>query len=196
MARSSVPAGVLVLLLLALAAYPAQQPPKRKQPGKESPSAEATRKAQEADVELERAVQSAGNDRAALVRNLKQFLEKFPETSRRPQVYRAIVEASLQLGDLETALEFTERLIVLRPDDPSLMLLAVDLLERQGDDYSLTKAAGYTTRVIDGVEKAGAQGRPADVAPADWELEQKRLLMSLYLIRGRLELQRDRKSVV
>lgn len=169
-----------------------QQAGKPKRPPKEAPPSDATRKAQEANEELERAVESAGNDRRALIRNLQQYLDRYPESPRREQVYRAIVEASLQLGDTEGALEYTERLIALRPEDPSMMLLAVDLLERVGDEASSTKAAGYITRVIDRVEKATDEDRPASLTPEEWRLEQKKLTMSLYLIRGRLEMRRRR----
>src|SRR5689334_22946470 len=49
--------------------------------------------------ELQKAISDAGNDRAALVQNLKAFLEKFPESTERPQIYRALVEACIQFKD-------------------------------------------------------------------------------------------------
>jgi len=171
---------------------PDQQAARPAKPSKPAPASDAARKAQEANEELERAVESAGNDRRVLVRNLRSFLDRFPDAPRREQVFRAIVEASLQLGDATTALEYAERLIALRPEDPSMMLLAVDLLERAGDDTSNTRAAGYITRVIDRIEKATDEDRPASLTPQEWLEEQKKLLMSLYLIRGRLETRRHR----
>lgn len=171
---------------------PEQQAAKPKKSPKEAPPNNAARKALDANEELERAVDAAGNDRRALVGNLRSYLERYPDAPRREQVYRALVEASLQLGDTSTALEYAERLIALRPEDPSMMLLAVDLLERIGDDASNTRAAGYITRVIDRIEKATDQDRPASLTPQEWLDEQKKLLMSLYLIRGRLEVRRRR----
>src|SRR6202049_2227138 len=47
--------------------------------------------------ELQQAISNAGNDRAALVRNLEAFLKEYPESPQRPHIYRALVEASLQL---------------------------------------------------------------------------------------------------
>src|SRR3972149_4923921 len=94
-----------VLLLLALLcgiAVPAaahltslQQAGKPKKPAREAPANDASRKAQEATEELERAVESAGNDRRALIRNLRHYLDRYPDSPRREHVYRAIVEASL-----------------------------------------------------------------------------------------------------
>jgi tetratricopeptide (TPR) repeat protein len=139
----------------------------------------------EAENELHRAIELAGNDRAALVRNLEDYLRRFPEAPRRLQVYRALVEAALQLGDRDRAADYAERIIAIRPDDSAMLLLAVDLLEQRGDAHSLTRAVGYVTRVLDRVEKS-----PVPAAPEEARLEAERLLMSAYLIRGRLELER------
>src|SRR5580700_1167213 len=49
--------------------------------------------------ELQQTIASAGNDRAALVRNLEAYLVKYPDSPQRPQIYRALVEANLQLRD-------------------------------------------------------------------------------------------------
>ena len=51
--------------------------------------------------ELQKAIEEAGNDRAALVKNLEGFLNKYPETSQRPQIYRALVEST---SNCETSL--------------------------------------------------------------------------------------------
>lgn len=139
----------------------------------------------EAENELHRAIELAGNDRAALVRNLEDYLRRFPEAPRRLQVYRALVEAALHLGDRDRAADYAERIIAIRPDDSAMLLLAVDLLEQRGDAHSLTRAVGYVTRVLDRVEKS-----PVPAAPEEARLEAERLLMSAYLIRGRLELER------
>src|SRR5258708_22263855 len=51
------------------------------------------------EQELQQAINNAGNDRAALVRNLEAFLKEYPDSRQRPQIYRALVEACLQLRD-------------------------------------------------------------------------------------------------
>jgi len=188
----------LLLLSLTLSGVapalqkPPAPPPKQAQEKPAQKESEASRKVEEAQSELEKAVEEAGNDRAALVRNLKEYLERFPDAPRRAQVYRAIVEASLQLEDTSGALEYAERLIALRPEDSAMMLLAVDLLEERGDEHSLTKAVGYVSRVLDRVEKGPPAKEPAGVSPEEWQLEQKKLLMSVHLVRGRLEIERRR----
>lgn len=158
-----------------------QAPPTR--PG------QATKKVPDPEAELENAIEEAGNDRAALVRKLEAYLRRFPDAPRKVQVYRALVESSMQLRDSKRALEYAERVIALRPDDTEMMLFAVDLLERAGDEQSLARAAGYATRVLDRVEKP-AEGKSPRVSQVEWEAQQKAMQMSLYLIRGRLQMER------
>ena len=152
--------------------------------------AEAPASKPDPEAELQRAVIEAGNDRAALVGKLEEYLRKFPETPFKPEVYRAMVEASVQLKEPKRALEYAERYVALRPDDAAMLLFAVDLLEQAGDEASLRRAVGYATRVLDRVEKTGVERKPPRTSHEEWEEQQKRLQMSIYLVRGRLEMER------
>jgi len=180
-------------ILTISAAVQAPPPaPSQKQNKDAAPSGrpgQAAKKAPDPEIELESAIEEAGNDGAALVRNLERYLHRFPDAPRKAQVYRALVESAMQLRDWPRALDYAERIIALRPDDAAMMLLAVDLLERAGDEQSLTRAVGYATRVLDRVEKP-TEGRPVRVSQAEWEAQQKTMQMSLYLVRGRLQMER------
>ncbi len=155
-------------------------------PAANAPNAGAA-KNDEAEAELQKALGDAGNDSAAVVRNLTAYLQKFPDTPRKPGIYRALAEACQQIRDTECELDYAERLIAIRPDDSQMMLLAVSLLEQQGDDASLTRANGYVTRVLDRVQKA----TPADKSPrqsvAEWQRSQNGLRAALFYVRARLE---------
>src|SRR5260370_15398181 len=74
---------------------------------------------------LQQAISNSGNDRAALVRNLEAFLKEYPDSRQRPQIYRALVEASLQLRDNARASNYAERLVALSPDDISMTILTI-----------------------------------------------------------------------
>jgi thiol-disulfide isomerase/thioredoxin len=141
----------------------------------------------ETEMALQNAVSSAGNDSAALVRNLKAYLQKYPDAPRKAAVYRALVEACDQVRDNDCALQYAEQLIAIRPDDSDMMLLAVNLLNERGDDASLARASGYVTRVLDRVEKATPDQKPARVSVADWQDGQAQLRTALYFVRGRVE---------
>lgn len=138
------------------------------------------------NTELDHAIATAGNDRAALVRNLENYLKRFPDAPRKTAVYRALLEAELQLREQLKAIDYAERIIAIEPDDSSTMLLAATLLEDQGGDDRLTRAAGYVTRVLDRVEKTTIEDKPARDSEADWVTQQKHVEMTLYLLRGRL----------
>jgi len=148
------------------------------------------KKPPDAEAELQKAVDDASNDQAALVRNLEDYLRRFPDAPRKVAIYRAIVEAAQQLRDSGRALDYAERIIALRPEDSQMMLLAIDLLEKTGDAHSLDKAIGYASRVLDMLEKATPEGKPSRLSAGEWEATQKKARMSLRLTRARLEMAR------
>jgi len=137
--------------------------------------------------ELQKAISDAGNDRTALVRNLKAFLEKFPESPERPQIYRALVEACVQFKDDGCAMDYAERIVALTPDDTSMTLLAVQMLEQNGDGAGLRRAVTYVTRVNDSVKNTPITEKSARVSPEEWEQQKKRDQSALLALRGRLE---------
>lgn len=149
---------------------------------KQPPAAKAPSESEE----LQQAIDRAGNDRAALVRNLEEFLGKYPESRQRPQIYRALVEATLQLGDPARAAEYAERIVALAPEDISMTVLAIQLLERNGDEAALRRAVNYSSRVLEYVDRSTAESKSPKISKEEWEAEQKRDKMNILLLRGRL----------
>ena len=137
---------------------------------------------------LQQAINNAGNDRAALVRNLEAYLKEYPDSRQRPQIYRALVEASLQLRDNARASNYAERLVALSPDDISMTILTIQLLERDGDEAALRRATNYATRVLEFVERDSSRDKSPKISHEDWAIEKKRDRMSVLTLRGRLEL--------
>jgi thiol-disulfide isomerase/thioredoxin len=136
--------------------------------------------------ELQKAIEQAANDRVALVKNLEGFLKKYPESSQRPQIYRALVESSLQLRDFSRAVEYSERLVGLNPNDISNTVLTIQLLNRYGDDQGYKRAVFYCSRVLEYVDQTTPAEKSPRMSPADWENSKHRDKSSLYLIRGDL----------
>src|SRR4029077_3706079 len=101
------------------------------------------------EEQLQQAINNSGNDRAALVRNLEAFLKEYPDSQQRPQIYRALVEASMQLHDNARAASYAERIVALSPDDISMTILTIQLLEQNGDEAALRRATNYATRVLE-----------------------------------------------
>ena len=136
--------------------------------------------------ELQKAIDASANDRAALVRNLEEFLKKYPQSSQRPQIYRALVESSLQLRDFPRAVDYSERLVSLNPEDISNTVLTIQLLNRYGDVPGYRRAVFYCSRVLDYVDHTPQSDKSPRVSPEDWETSKKRDKSSLLLIRGEL----------
>lgn len=140
------------------------------------------------DEELQRTLSEAGSDRAALVHNLEGFLKKYPDYPNRTSIYRALVEASLQLKDNARAADYSERMVSLNPNDISILLLAIELLERQENEAGYRRAVSYSTRILDLVERASPSERSSRVSLEQWEQQKKSDLANTYFLRGDLYL--------
>jgi thiol-disulfide isomerase/thioredoxin len=152
-----------------------------------TPSDAISKKDADPEMELQKAIADAGNDRGALVRNLERYLQRFPDAPRKAGVFRALVESCEQVQDDACALKYSEELIALRPDDSEIMMLAVGLLQKQGDDASLTRASGYVSRVLDRIDKTTVAEKPPRVSPAEWQQHHDDLRAALYNLRGQIE---------
>jgi thiol-disulfide isomerase/thioredoxin/tetratricopeptide (TPR) repeat protein len=163
----------------------APQPSPQKK-SKDFAQKEAAAKEAAAESALQTAVSNAGNDRAALVRNLKDYLQHYPDAPRKAEVFRALVESCRQLHDTDCALDYAERLVAVQPDDYEMMMIAVAMLQQKGDDASLTRASGYLTRVIDRIEKETPDDRSARDSLAEWQQQQNETRCGLYYLRGNI----------
>ena len=135
---------------------------------------------------MQRALSDAGSDRAALVRNLEGFLKKYPDYPNRTSIYRALVEASLQLKDNARAADYSERMVSLNPNDISMLLLAIELLERQENEAAFRRALSYSMRILDLVERASPSERSSRVSLEQWEQQKKSDLANTHFVRGDL----------
>jgi thiol-disulfide isomerase/thioredoxin len=175
------------ILLLSLAAARAQDPTNPSPPPAKTNSAKqaAPPKQPNSDEELQQAIDNAGNDRVALVRNLEAFLKKYPEAPQRVKIYRALVEASLQLRDTPRATNYAERIVALAPDDMSMTLLSIQLLERNGDEAGLRRAANYSSRVLEFIDH-GSEEKSPKISQQEWDADKNRDRVTVLLLRGRL----------
>ena len=136
--------------------------------------------------ELQKAIEQASNDRAALMHNLLDFLKKYPQTAQREQIYRAIVESSLQLRDFPTATEYAERMVSLNPGDASTNLLAIQLLERYGDASGWRRAVNYCARVLEIVHRESATQKSPRQSSEQFEKDRQHDVAAVLLVRGQL----------
>ena len=190
MASQPFSACVISILFLCALASPVwgQAPAQNETSQNPSSKAAAPAKQPSAEEELQQAINNSGNDRAALVRNLEAFLKEYPDSQQRPQIYRALVEASLQLRDNARAAGYAERIVALSPDDISMTILTIQLLERNGDEAALRRATNYATRVLEFVERGSSGEKSPKISHEEWATERKRDRTSVLALRARLEL--------
>ncbi len=165
-----------------------QNPPQKSPPT--AATAQNTPPQVDPEAELKATIDEAGNDRAAFVHNLEEYLKRFPNTSRKAEIYRALIDANLQLREPAKALDAAERAIAADPQDTSTMMLAANLLEEQGGDAALVKAIGYVTRVYDRIEKTPVEDKPARDSEAEFHAQQRGAEMTLLLLRGKMQSER------
>ena len=139
------------------------------------------------DAELQATVQQAGNDRAALIRNLEAYLIKYPDSPRRAAIYRALLESEMQLQNQTRALEYAQQILAIQPDDSQTLFLAATLLEKMPDDASQTQAMGYDTHLMELVAKADPESRSPQMTLEDWQAGRNKFTMDLYVLRGKIE---------
>jgi thiol-disulfide isomerase/thioredoxin len=182
-----------IVFICAPACGAQQQAPPAKVPPAAPPAAGApqnTAQAVDPEVELKATIEAAGNDRAAFVRNLEEYLKRYPETPRKAEILRALIDANLQLREQAKALDAAERTLAVDPQDTSTLMLAANLLEQQGGDANLARAIGYVTRVYERVEKTPIEDKPARDSEAEFLSQQRSAEMTLLLVRGKLEYDR------
>jgi thiol-disulfide isomerase/thioredoxin len=172
-----------VASVLCFAQSTQQSPPPPKSAGKQADAQTHPTP----DEELQQAIDSAGNDRAAIVRNLEAFLQKYPEAPQRTRIYRALVESCLQLRDNPRATNYAERIIALNPDDISMTLIAIQLLEQNGDEAGLKRAVSYSTGVLDFVNRPNDEKSPK-VSQEEFAASKNHDRMTVLVFRGRLYL--------
>jgi thiol-disulfide isomerase/thioredoxin len=170
---------------------PATQQKKSSAPAQQKPKPQSDSAPQDAplnpDAELQATVQQAGNDRAALVRNLEAYLAKYPDSPRRAAIYRALLESEMQLQNPKRALEYAQQILAIQPDDSQTLFLAATLLEKLPDDASQTQAMGYDTHLMELVAKADPESRSPQMTLEDWQAGRNKFTMDLYVLRGKIE---------
>ena len=161
--------------------------PSAAQPKSDDANAEPKDSASDPDAELQMAVREAGNEPAALVKNLEDYLAKYPDSPRRGAIYRALLEAEMNLHNQKSALDYAEKVIAIQPEDSQSMYLAVTLLEKLPDEASQLRAVDYDSRLIDRVSKADPESRPQQMTLDDWQTGRNKFMSELYVLRGRLQ---------
>ncbi|MGA2475950.1 MAG: redoxin domain-containing protein [Terriglobia bacterium] len=184
--RCSFAAALLGLLLLlnpvSLRLVQAAQKPA---PQSAAPPQTAEKPSLEAQA-LQEAVRSSEGNPQVLIKNLEAFLERFPASARREEVLQFIYKSALRANDPQTAIQYGEKLLALKPDDPALLPSLVDLFDRQDDASSRVKALQYAMKFVERAEKEVNESAPSAAGKNKSPESPSIMLAAAYVMRGKL----------
>jgi thiol-disulfide isomerase/thioredoxin/predicted negative regulator of RcsB-dependent stress response len=180
----AVVSGQLLLSPVSLRGAPAAQEPATHS-GPPQAAAKPSSEEQESRA-LQDAVRSSENNPQVLIKNLEAFLERFPASTRREQVLEFIYKDALRANDPQTAIEYGEKLLGLKPDDAALLSSLVDLLDRQDDASSRVKALQYAMKFVELAERKIKESAPSAASKDRTPDSPAFMLAAAYLMRGRL----------
>ena len=135
---------------------------------------------------LDAALEAGRNDLQQLIKNLEEFLVRFPRSSRREQVLRTIYKQASQSNDTPAAAAAAERLLDFAPDDAELLSSLVDLYDRKSDATSREKALHYATRLVESAEKLAGESNPPGVPEEKWHDALALMRATAYFLHGRV----------
>ena len=114
----------------------------------EEPSATHASPDEEEQTALNEAFASAQNNPQLVIKNLQAFLDHFAQSSRREVVLRTICSYALLANAPAVVLRYGQMLLAMTPDDPKLLNLLIDALERENNPANRTLAIDYTSRLV------------------------------------------------
>ena len=151
----------LALLLFAGAAF-AQPPP----PAAGKPPAEPDEQQQ-----LSMALGEAGNSPVDYIRALEKHLAKFPNSSRKHDIERALVKAAIEAKDDRRTIEYGERVLAREPDDAQILDKVIRALLVSGEKEPSERALKYARHYEDMLNQTRNQNPPGHLSQGQWREE-------------------------
>ncbi len=138
-------------------------------PAEKDSQTQASPNADEQQI-LAEAFRSAQGNPQLVIKNMSDFLDRFPQTSQREIVLRTICSYGAAANAPEVVIRYGQMLLKIKPDEPKLLNLLIDALARQNDAASSILGIDYTSRLIkiaeagrDKAALAGGSGESSDL---------------------------------
>ncbi len=127
---------------------PPQEHPSATKPDARQNKAPASTETEE-QLALVEAIQSSDNNPQVIIQKLQSFLAHYlPPRLRREVVLRAICSYAMVANAPDVIVKYGTTLLELTPDDPKVLNLLVDALDRQNDQASRILAIDYNSRLL------------------------------------------------
>ncbi len=141
----------------------APNPPATKPPAP-NPSAEE-------EQQLSQAVSEAGNSPVDFTRALEKHLAKYPNSSRRNEIERALVKAAIETKDDKRIIEYGERVLAREPDDVQVLDKVVRALSQSSAPGASERALKYARHYEEQLRLTRSQSPPGHLSEAQWHEE-------------------------
>lgn len=108
------------------------------------------------EKDLRRALAEAGSSSVEFVRALEQHLVKYPNSPQKEELENAIVKSAMEAKDNERTLQYGERVLARKMDNPQILERVARLLLNNEDKESNQRALKYSQRLeelLRGVER-------------------------------------------
>ncbi len=149
------------VLILAMLAWAQNKPPGPPTPDPNTGESQ----------DLSQAVSDAGNSPVDFIRGLEKHLAKYPNTTRRNEIERALVKAAIDARDDKRVIEYGERVLVREPNDMQVLEKVIRaLLVTDARDTS-ERALKYATHYEELLRQTRNQPAPGHMSEVQWHEE-------------------------
>ncbi len=121
--------------------------------------------------QLSQALSEAGNSPVDFVRALEKHLAKYPNTTRRNEIERALVKAAIEAKDDKRVIEYGERVLAREPSDAQILDKVIRALLVSGAGNASERALKYARQYEELLRQTRSQPPPGHFSEAQWQEE-------------------------
>jgi len=135
------------------------------------PAAPATAPTADEAQQLSQAVSEAGNSPVDFIRALERHLAKYPNSTRRPEIERALVKAAIESKDDKRVIEYGERVLAREPTDAQVLDKVIRALLVSSAPDTSERALKYARQYEELLRQSRAQPAPGHMSQPQWQEE-------------------------
>jgi thiol-disulfide isomerase/thioredoxin len=120
---------------------------------------------------LNKALAEAGTSQIDFVRALESHLAKYPDSPKKPEIERALVNAAIELKDQRRVILYGERVLDREPGDPQVLDRVTRALLSSDAKETSEHALKYAKRYVEQMGGLKQQPPAGHFKAADWKME-------------------------
>jgi thiol-disulfide isomerase/thioredoxin len=119
--------------------------------------------------ELSEAVAEAGNSPVDFIRALERHLAKYPNSTRRNEIERALVKAAIETKDDKRIIEYGERVLAREPSDVQILDKVIRALLVTNAPDTSERALKYARQYDELLRQTREKPAPGHMSQAQWQ---------------------------